>query len=67
MITPTPKRKRNARAIALGLPPETPDNVLQGYFYTMRAHNRIVAVKKEFDSGQSNPTTEPTEDPPSQE
>lgn len=51
-----PRRpQHNRRAVALGLPPDTPDNVVRGYFFAMRANNRAHRVKADYDANHPPP------------
>jgi hypothetical protein len=49
------KRNPSSLAVAYGLPPETPDNVIVSHARAMRANNVAHRIKKEFDENNSPP------------
>jgi hypothetical protein len=49
------KRNPSSLAVVYGLPPETPDNVIQSIAGAMLANNAAHRIKKEFDANNPPP------------
>jgi len=55
-LTNKPRRPRHSKlAVALGLPPDTPDNVVRGRALAYRGNTRVHEIKKDYDANNPPP------------
>lgn len=56
-------RNHSKLAVTLGLPPETPDNVVRSYALGLRGINRAVRIKQDYDANNPPPPAPLQKDP----